>query len=57
MNDPKGNFQMFCWIDNNIVEMIFNVHMGTKDESVMKLRKKLRINEFNRKIYPSCMGR
>ena len=49
MNDPKGNFRMFRWIDNNIVKMLFNVHMGAKDESVMKPRKKPRINEFNRK--------
>ena len=49
MNDPIGNFQMFCWIDNNIVKMVSNVHMGAKDESVMKPRKKPRINKFNRK--------
>ena len=30
MNDPKGNFQMFRWIDYNIVKIIFNVHMRTK---------------------------
>ena len=49
MNDLKGNFQMFCWIDNNIVRMVSNVHIGTKDKSVMKPRKKPRINELNRK--------
>ena len=48
MNDPKDNFQTFRWIDN-IVKMVSNVHMGTKDEAVMKPRKKPRINEFNRK--------
>ena len=40
---------MFRWVDNNIVKMIFNVHLGTKNESVIKPRKKARINEFNRK--------
>ena len=49
MNDPKENFRMFRWIDNNIVKMVFNVHMGTKDEVIMKARKKTRINEFKRK--------
>ena len=49
MNNPKGNFQMFRWIDNNVVKMVSNIHMGTKDEVVMKPRKKPRINEFNRK--------
>ena len=49
MNDPIGNFQMFCWVDNNIVKMVLNVHMGAKDESVMKPQKKPRINEFNRR--------
>ena len=49
MNDPKGNFRMFRWIDNNIVKMVSNIHMGSKDEVVMKPRKKPRINEFNRK--------
>mmetsp|Transcript_34686 Transcript_34686/g.35275 ORF Transcript_34686/g.35275 Transcript_34686/m.35275 type:complete len:85 (-) Transcript_34686:98-352(-) len=39
MNDPKGNFRMFCWIDNNIVKMVSNVYMGTKDEVIMKPRK------------------
>ena len=39
---------MFCWVDNNIVNMVFNAHIGTKDELVMKPRKKTRINEFNR---------
>ena len=28
--------------------MVSNVHMGTKDESIMKQRKKPEINEFNR---------
>ena len=56
MNDPKGNFQIICWIDNNIVEMVSNVHMGTKDKSVMKLRKKPRINEFNRKYIRLVWG-
>ena len=45
MNDPKGNFQMFRWIDNNVVKMVSNIHMGTKDEVVIKPRKKPRINE------------
>ena len=49
MNDPKGNFRMFRWIDNNIVKMVSNIHMGAENESVMKPRKKPRINEFNRK--------
>ena len=49
MNDPKGNFRMFQWIDNNIVKMVSNIHMGTEDEVIMKPRKKPRINEFNRK--------
>ena len=49
MNDPKGNFRMFRWIDNNIVKMVSNIHMGSKDEVIMKPRKKPRINEFNRK--------
>ena len=49
MNDAKDNFQMFHWIDINVMKMVSNIHMGTKDEVVMKPRKKPRINEFNRK--------
>ena len=49
MNDLIGNFRMFRWIDNNIVKMISNVHMGSKDEAVICPRKKPRLNEFNRK--------
>ena len=49
MNDPKGNFQIVRWIDNNILKMVSNTHMGTKDEVIMKSRKKPRIIEFNRK--------
>ena len=49
INNPKGNFQMFCWIDNNVVEMVSNMHMGTKDGVVIKPRKKPRINEFDRR--------
>ena len=40
---------MFCLVDNNIVKMVYNIHMGTKDEAIMKPTKKPRINEFNRK--------
>ena len=40
---------MFQWIDNNIVKMVSNVHMGSKDEAVIRPRKKPRLNEFNRK--------
>ena len=40
---------MFLSVDNSIVKMVSNVHMGAKDETVMKPRKKPRINEFNRK--------
>ena len=40
MNDPKGTFQMFHWIDKDIVKMVSNVHMRTKDEVIMKPRKK-----------------
>ena len=47
MNDPIGNFRMFCWIDNNIVKMVSNVHMGSKDKAVICPRKKPRLNEFN----------
>ena len=49
MNDSKKNFQIFCWIDNNIVKLVSNIHMGSKDEVVMKSIKKPKINEFNRK--------
>ena len=41
---------MFRWIDNNVVKMVLNIHMGTKDEVIMKSRKKPKINEFNRNI-------
>ena len=30
---------MFRWIDNNIVKMVSNIHMGTEDEVIMKPRK------------------
>ena len=40
---------MFYWVDNNIVKMVSSVHMETKDEAVMKPRKKPRINKCNRK--------
>ena len=49
MNDPKGNFRMFRWTDNNTVKMVSNIHMGIEDQVIMKSRKKPRINEFNRK--------
>ena len=47
--DPTSNFRMFLWIDNNIVKMVSNVHMGIKNEALNCPRKKPRINEFNRK--------
>ena len=47
MNDPIGNFRMFCWIDDDIVKPVSNVHMEAKDEAVICPRKKPRINEFN----------
>ena len=40
---------MFRWVDNNIVKMVSNIHIGEKDESVMEPRKKPSINDFNRK--------
>ena len=40
---------MFFWIDNNIMKMVSNVHMGTKDEAIISPRKKPHINEYNRK--------
>ena len=41
---------MFQWIDNNVVKMVSNVHLGTSiDEAVSRARKKPRINEFNRR--------
>ena len=50
MNDATGNYRMFRWIDNNVVKMVSNVHLGTSvDEAVSRARKKPRINEFNRK--------
>ena len=30
MNDPKGNFRMFRWTDNNIVKLVSNIHMGNR---------------------------
>ena len=56
MNDPKGNFRMFRWIDNNIVKMVSNIHRGTKDKVIMKSWKKPRINEFNRKYIHLVWG-
>ena len=47
---------MFRWIDDNVVKMVFNIHMGTKDEVVMKPRKNPRINEFNRKYIHLVWG-
>ena len=49
MNDLISTFQIFRWVDNNVVKMVSNVHMRAKDESVMKQTKKPRVNEFNRK--------
>ena len=50
MNDETGNYRMVQWIDNNVVKMVLNVHLGTSvDESVSRDRKKPRINEFNRR--------
>ena len=46
----SGNYWMFCWINNNnIVKMVLNVHVGSKDEAVICPRKRPRLNEFNRK--------
>ena len=56
MNDPIGNIQTFRWVDNNIVKIISNVHIGAKDESVIKPRKNPRINELNRKHIPLVWG-
>ena len=47
---------MFHWIDNNVVKMVSTIHMGTKDEVIMKSRKKPRINEFNRKHICPILG-
>ena len=52
MNDPIGNFQMFCWVNDNIVKIVFNVHMGAKDESFMTPR----IIEYNRKHISLVLG-
>ena len=50
MNDEAGHHQIFCWIDNNIVKMVSNIHNGTSsDANVLRNRKKAQINEFNRK--------
>ena len=36
MDDPRGNFTLFCGVDNNIVMVVSNVNMGVKDESFVK---------------------
>jgi hypothetical protein len=39
-----------CWIDNNIVKMVSNIHNGiSSDVNVLRNRRKAQINEFNRK--------
>ena len=43
MNNQTGNFRMFWWIDNDILKRVSNVHMGTKDEAVMRPRKRQRL--------------
>ena len=45
--DHPGNFRMFCSLDNNIVKLVSNIHSGNVDESVMKARKKPRLNNVN----------
>lgn len=39
LNDKIGNFQIFCLIDNNVVQMVSNIHIGV-DEKVWSSRKK-----------------
>ena len=47
MND-KNIFCIFCWVDNNVVKFVSNVHRGTKEESVEKSRRHPRINPLNK---------
>ena len=47
MND-KNNFRIFCWVDNNVVKFVSNVHRGTKDETVEKARRRPRTNQLNK---------
>ena len=49
MNDKVGNYRIFCWIDNNIVKMVSNIHTGDSIEQVLRNRRKPRLNEFNKK--------
>ena len=50
INDKVGNYQVFCWIDNNIVKMVSNIHTGaSSDEHVLRNRRKSWLNEFNKK--------
>ena len=59
MNDNYrvGNYQIFRWIDNNIMKMVSNVHTSTSsDVNIFKNRRKPRINEFNRKHFILIWG-
>ena len=50
MNDKVGNYQIFRWIDNNIVKMVSNVHTGAEsNEHVLRNKRKPGLNEFNKK--------
>ena len=41
INDKVGNYQIFCWIDNNIVKMVSNIYTGaSSDEHVLRNRRK-----------------
>ena len=45
IND-KDNFQIQRWVDNNVVTMVTT--MRTPDETVSRVRKKLRVNAVNK---------
>ena len=48
MNDRVGNYQFFCWINNNIVKIVSILAHQVMSMFLIN-RRKSRINEFNRK--------
>ena len=46
--DHKAGFCCFCWIDNNVVKFVSNVHTGLMEEVVTRPRKRPRTKKYRK---------
>ena len=46
--DHKAGFRCFCWIDNNVMKFVSNVHTGLMEEVVTRPRKRPRTKKYRK---------